>query len=55
MGQKLSCTFKLDVEGLGYLEGGAENDVSVLAVVNWSWIEEVPCPVDRGQRILDAG
>lgn len=26
-GQKLSCTFTLDVPGLGYLEGGTENDV----------------------------
>jgi hypothetical protein len=54
MGQKLSCTFKLDVEGLGYLEGGAENDVSVVAAVNWSWVEETPRPVDPGRRMLDA-
>lgn len=26
--QKLSCTFTLDVPGLGYLEGGTEADVS---------------------------
>jgi len=26
-GQKLSCTFTLDVPGLGYLEGGTEADV----------------------------
>jgi hypothetical protein len=26
--QKLSCTFTLDVEGLGYLESGTENNVS---------------------------
>jgi hypothetical protein len=26
--QKLSCTFTLDVPGLGYLEGGSEPDVS---------------------------
>ena len=25
--QKLSCTFTLDVPGLGYLEGGTEADV----------------------------
>lgn len=28
--QKLSCTFTLDVPGLGYLEGGSEPDVSSL-------------------------
>lgn len=26
--QKLTCTFNLDVKGLGYLEGGSEPDVS---------------------------
>ena len=26
--QKLSCTFTLDVPGLGYLEGGSDQDVS---------------------------
>ena len=26
--QKLPCTFNLDVEGLGYLDGGGEADVS---------------------------
>jgi len=28
--QKLSCTFTLDVPGLGYLEGGTEADVRSL-------------------------
>lgn len=28
--QKLSCTFTLDVPGLGYLEGGSENDVRLI-------------------------
>jgi hypothetical protein len=30
--QKLSCTFTLDVPGLGYLEGGTEADVSLASL-----------------------
>lgn len=30
--QKLPCTFLLDVEGLGYLDGGSGNDVSLVFV-----------------------
>lgn len=35
MGQKLTCTFNLTVPGLGYLEGGTEEDVSRSAPI---WI-----------------
>jgi hypothetical protein len=33
-GQKLSCTFTLDIPGLGYLEGSTEPDVSPLRWYN---------------------
>ena len=32
-GQKLSCTFTLDVPGLGYLEGGTEADVRLVSPI----------------------
>ena len=46
--QKLTCTFLLDVEGLGYLEGGTEANVSAVA---WSTQVLTPMKIQQDAKV----